>query len=103
MSSQALREYVNRHMGSAAILAALSAVLDAQVTGTPLHPTIQARIDELLEALKIDSMTEGVSAADLKQMLAEIRFNMLLDATALSRYPFLGMDSHRHRDLAGRG
>lgn len=83
MSSQALREYVNRHMGSTTILAALGAVLDAQVTGTPLHPTIQVRIDEVLDALRIDGMTEGMSAADLKHMLAEVRFNMLLDAKLL--------------------
>ena len=85
MSSQALREFVNRHIGSTAILAALGAVLDAQATGTPLHPAIQVRIDELLEALKIDSITEGVNATDLRGMLAEIRFNVLLDAKLLFR------------------
>ena len=85
MSSQALREFVNRHIGSTAILAALGAVLDAQATGTPLHPAIQVRIDELLEALKIDSMTKGVNATDLGRMLAEIRFNVLLDAKLLFR------------------
>ncbi len=58
-------------------------MLDAQATGTPLHPAIQVRIDELLEALKIDSMTEGVNATDLGGMLAEIRFNVLLDAKLL--------------------
>jgi hypothetical protein len=73
MRGQALREFVNRHIGSTTILAAVGAVLDAQATGTPLHPTIQFRIDEVLEALKIDSMTEGVNAADLGRMLAEIR------------------------------
>lgn len=83
MNSQTLREYVHRHMGSTTILAALGAVLDAQVTGTPLPPTIQVRIDEVLDALGINGMTEGASAADLKQMLAEIRFNMLLDAKLL--------------------
>lgn len=83
MSSQALREHVSRHMGSTTILAALGAVLDAQVTGTPLHPAIQARIDEVLTALGTDGITEGVSAADLRHMLAEIRFNMLLDAKLL--------------------
>ena len=85
MSSQALREFVNRHIGSTAILAALGAVLDAQATGTPLHPAIQVRIDELLEALKIDSITEGVNATDLRGMLAEIRFNVLLDTKLLFR------------------
>ena len=83
MSSQALREFVNRHIGSTTILAALGEVLDAQATGTPLYPAIQVRIDEVLHALKIDSVTEGVNAADLGRMLAEIRFSMLLDAKLL--------------------
>jgi SAM-dependent methyltransferase len=83
MSSQALREYVNRHLGSTSILAVLGVVLDAHVTATPLHPALQARIDEVLEALGLAGITEGVSAVELKQILAEIRLNMLLDAKLL--------------------
>jgi SAM-dependent methyltransferase len=71
---QALREYVNRHLGSTSIL---GVVLDAHVTATPLHPALQARIDEVLEALGLAGITEGVSAVELKQILAEIRLNML--------------------------
>ncbi|MDQ4147070.1 MAG: class I SAM-dependent methyltransferase [Pseudomonadota bacterium] len=82
-SSQVLRDYVTRHSRSTAILAALGAVLDAQVTGTPLDPTLQARIDDVLHALDLDGITEDVSTADLKQMLAEIRYFMLLDAKLL--------------------
>jgi 2-polyprenyl-3-methyl-5-hydroxy-6-metoxy-1,4-benzoquinol methylase len=82
-TSKALQEYVTRYMGSTAILAALGAVLNAQVTGTPLDPTLQTRIDEVLDALELDGVTEGMSAADLKRILAEIRFNMLLDAKLL--------------------
>jgi len=81
--SQALREYVNRHTNSTTILAALGAVLDARATGTPLPETIRARIDEVLDTLGVGGLTEGVSAADLRQMLAEIRFNTLLDAKLL--------------------
>jgi crotonobetainyl-CoA:carnitine CoA-transferase CaiB-like acyl-CoA transferase len=77
MSSRALREYVNRHLGSTSILAVLGVVLDAHVTATPLHPALQARIDEVLEALGLAGITEGVSAVELKQILAEIRLNML--------------------------
>ena len=83
MSSQALRDYINRHLGSTTVLAALGVVLDAQVTGTPLQPVLQGQIEEVLDAVGLGGMTEGVSAADLKQILAEIRFNMLLDAKFL--------------------
>jgi hypothetical protein len=83
MSSQTLRECVHRHLGSTTILGVLGVVLGAQVAATPLHPALQARIDEVLEALGLAGLTEGVSAADLKQILAEIRFNMLLDAKLL--------------------
>ena len=83
MSSQALRELVNTHKDSTTILAALGTALDAKETGTPLHPAIQARIAEVLDALEIDGMTEGVNAVDCGRMLAEIRFGMLLDAKLL--------------------
>jgi hypothetical protein len=83
MSNQALRDYINRHLGSTTVLAALGAVLDAQVTGIPLQPALQEQIEEVLDAVGVGGMTEGVRAADLKQILAEIRFNMLLDAKFL--------------------
>jgi len=83
MSSQVLRDYINRHLGSTTVLAALGAVLDAQVTEIPLQPALQEQIEEVLDAVGAGGMNEGVSAADLKQILAEIRFNMLLDAKFL--------------------
>ncbi len=83
MNSQAFRELVNTRKDSTTILAALGAALDAKETGTPLHPAIQARIAEVLDALEIDGMTEGVNAADCGRTLAEIRFGMLLDAKLL--------------------
>jgi SAM-dependent methyltransferase len=83
MSSQVLRDYTNRHLGSTTVLAALGVVLDAQLTATPLQPALQGQIEEVLDAVGLVGMTEGASAADLKQVLAEIRFNMLLDAKFL--------------------
>ena len=83
MNSQTLHEYISRHLSSTALLAALGAALDAQLTGTPLPSTIQARIDEVSAAFKIDRLTDGVNPAELRQVLAEIRFNMLLDAKLL--------------------
>jgi SAM-dependent methyltransferase len=83
MSIQALRDYINRHLGSTSVLAALGVALDAQAAETPLQPALQAQIEEVLDAVGLGGVTEGVSAADLKQILAEIRFNMLLDAKFL--------------------
>jgi SAM-dependent methyltransferase len=80
MSSQSLRKRVNRHLSSATIVAALGAVLDAQATSTSLDPALRVRIDEVLDALGLAGLPDGVSAADVRQILAEIRFNMLLDA-----------------------
>lgn len=78
-----LREYVNHQLGSTAVLAALGAVLDTQATGTPPAPALQPRIAEVLNAFGIEGITAGVSTADLKQLLAEIHFNMLLDTKLL--------------------
>jgi hypothetical protein len=83
MSSQSLRKRVNRHLSSATIVAALGAVLDAQATSTSLDPALRVRIDEVLDALGLAGLPDGVSAADVRQILAEIRFNMLLDAKLL--------------------
>ncbi len=73
-----------RHVGSTAILAALGAALDAQVSGTPLNPMLQRRVDEVLEAAGVKDLTKGMSTAELGVLLAEIRFNMLLDAKLLA-------------------
>ena len=83
MSSQALRDYVNHHLASTTVLAALGVVLDAQVTARPLQPALQARIDDVLETIGLAGLAKGASEADFKSLLAEIRFNMLLDAKFL--------------------
>lgn len=95
-SSQALRESINHHIRSTTILAVLGAVLNAQVTGTPLHPAIQVQIDEVLDALGISDLTESVSAADLQPMLADIRFNMLLNTKFL--FPATGSLAWTHTE-----
>jgi hypothetical protein len=83
-NSKVLREFVMRHIGSTAILAALGAALDARISGAPLNPALQARIDEVLDAVGAKHLAEGMSAAELNVLLAEIRFNMLLDTKLLS-------------------
>lgn len=82
-STQALREFVDRQSRSTTILAALAAVLDAQVTGNSLDPVLQARIDEVLSALGVCDLIEKYNPAQLKHLLAEIRFNMLLETKLL--------------------
>ncbi|WP_164928686.1 SAM-dependent methyltransferase [Gloeobacter violaceus] len=81
--TQALREFVDRQSRSTTILAALAAVLDAQVTGNSLDPVLQARIDEVLSALGVYDLIEKYNPAQLKHLLAEIRFNMLLETKLL--------------------
>jgi hypothetical protein len=83
--SQDLREYVNNHIRSNTILAVLGVTLEARVTGIPLHPKIQVQIDEVIDTLGIGGMVEGTSTASLEQMVADMRFNMLLDAKLFSR------------------
>ncbi|MBD2254617.1 SAM-dependent methyltransferase [Nostoc parmelioides] len=83
--SQNLRKYVNNHIRSNTILAVLGATLNARVTGTPLQPKIQVQIDEVIDALGIGDMVEETSTAILRQIIADIRFNMLLDAKLFSR------------------
>jgi SAM-dependent methyltransferase len=83
MSSQALRDYVNHHLGSVTVLAALGVALEAEVTANPLQPALQARIDDVLDTIGLAGTTKGLSEADFKSLLAEIRFNMLLDAKFL--------------------
>ena len=59
ISNGALRECVNRDLGSDTILAALDALLDAQVTATSLDPALRAMIDEILDALGLVAMREA--------------------------------------------
>lgn len=72
------------------------------MTATSLLPALKAGIDEVLDVLGASGITEGVSAADLRHILAEIRFNMLLDTKLLFPNSFPGLGPQRKRDLAGR-
>jgi hypothetical protein len=58
MSSQVLRDYINRHLGSTTVLAALGVVLDAQLTATPLQPALQGQIEEVLDAVGCSDATK---------------------------------------------
>lgn len=86
VASQTFRESIDRHLASPAILAALGAWLEARVSGSRLPPTLQARINEVLDALGLAGVMEGLSASEHKRLLGEIRFMTLLDAKLL-RHP----------------
>jgi len=82
-STQALRQFINRQSSSVTILAALGAVLDAQVSGRPIDPVLQVRLDEMMNTLGVGDLLEGLRLEDLEPILAEIRFNMLLETKLL--------------------
>lgn len=79
----ALREQIARHSRSTTILAALGAALDAQTTGVSLAPALQERIDETLAAVGMGAAITELGDAEQRQLLAEIRFALLLDAKLL--------------------
>jgi len=83
MSVQALREFINRHVASATGLAALGAVLGARATGTPLEPTVAARIQDLLAALGGGDLLADVGPDDARPFLAELRLSLGIDAKLL--------------------
>jgi len=82
MAIEALRELVSRLNTSANALAALGAVLDARTTGTPIDAEIQPHVDEVLAALGVDVL-DGVTVADLRPILGEIRAFTLTNAKLL--------------------
>jgi SAM-dependent methyltransferase len=83
MTTQALREFINRHNASAAALAALGAALDARVSGVPLAPALQASIDDLLAALGAGDALKDTSPKELQPLLAELRFMSLVESKLL--------------------
>lgn len=98
-----LREIVNQHSRTVTVLAALGAALDARVGGAVRPAALQARVDDMLATLGLSESLEGHSAADLRQLLAEIRFNMLLDAKLLFGESSAGTWSHTERALLQAG
>src|SRR4051812_42431784 len=83
MSVQALREFMSRHMASATGVAALGAALDAKATGTPLEPSLDARVKAFLAALGVGDALADLSTDEAKPLLGEIRMMAALDAKLL--------------------
>lgn len=83
MSLQALRAFVNRHMPSAAALAALGAALDAKANGQALEPALAARVKAFLEALGAGDVLDDATADEVRPVLTEIRMMNAVDAKLL--------------------
>jgi SAM-dependent methyltransferase len=96
MSTQALREFIDRHNVGATALAALAAALDARATGTPLDPKLAPRVQELLAVVGGGDALEGVSAQEAAPFLHELRAMMLIDSKLL--YPHTRIVGWRHTD-----
>ena len=79
MSIEALRDLVAQLSASASALAVLGAELHARVSGKDLHPALRPRIDDLLREAGALQALEGISAAEVAPLLAEIRHFWALD------------------------
>jgi SAM-dependent methyltransferase len=80
MSVQALREFINRHNASAAGLAALGAVLEAKVSGTPIEAPYAERIGDLLAALGASDLVADLSPHEAIPFLGELRVTLALES-----------------------
>src|SRR5262245_43370022 len=83
MSVQPLREFMTRHTASATGLAALAAALDAKATGTPLDPSLDARVKALLATFGIADALTDVTAEEAKPLVTELRVMAAFDSKLL--------------------
>jgi SAM-dependent methyltransferase len=79
MSIEALRDVVAQLSASAGALAALGAELQARVSGKPLHPALQPKVDALLREAGALQALEGTAPAEVAPLLAELRHFWALD------------------------
>ena len=87
MCTAAIREHVERLALSSRALAAVGAAVQARAAGTPLDPVVQARIDEVLDALGARLMVEQADPAELRPVLGGIRTELFLAARLVSGGP----------------
>jgi hypothetical protein len=64
MTLAVLRDVVARLNLSAGALIGLGLALDARTCGKPIEPTLQPRLDAVLDALGVRQLIEGLSPAD---------------------------------------
>lgn len=73
MTIDAIREATNRLTTATTALAALAARMEQIVDERPLDPSMASAVDGVLDALGLANAFDGVSAADLRPVLGEIR------------------------------
>jgi len=83
MAIQALQEFIGRNMVAAGALAALGAALDAKASGAALDPTIEKRVQDLLQAVGAGDILHGVEREHAATMRAIIRAMYLIDGKLL--------------------
>jgi SAM-dependent methyltransferase len=87
MSVAAVRDLVDRLGLSSRALAALGAVVQARVAGTPLDPALRPHVDAVLDALGARRLVDEADPADLRPLLGGIRTELLLGARLVSGGP----------------
>ncbi len=83
MSIDALREILVRLNVSANALAVVGAALDARASGNALDLIIRPHVDEVLAAMGASEALEGISPAEIRSLLGEIRVYTLTNAKLL--------------------
>ncbi|MBD0271783.1 MAG: class I SAM-dependent methyltransferase [Acetobacteraceae bacterium] len=88
MGTETLRELVERLGMSSRALAALGAAMQARASGGgPLDPGVQARLDEVVEALGARQLIDGADPDELRPVLGGIRTELFLGARLVSERP----------------
>jgi predicted O-methyltransferase YrrM len=80
MSMQALQAFVARQLVSTGALTALAAALDAKANNAPLDPELDARVQEMLEAVGVASLVKDVGPQEAGAILPMLRAMYLFDA-----------------------
>lgn len=91
MNAATIRDLVECLAVPSRALAAVGAAMQARATGTPLDPAVQARVDEVLDALGARHLVEQADPAELRPVLGGIRTELLLGARLVSGHPAGGV------------
>lgn len=83
MTTNALRDFIDRHTVSASALAAVAAALDARVLGERLEPELEACVQELLASFGVADQVDEVPAEQLATLISEIRHHLAADLKLL--------------------
>jgi len=79
MTIDSLRKLTASHAASASGLAALAAALEAKGTGTPLDPTLAARIGDVVKAFGYHTALDALTTEEARLYLFELRQSLRID------------------------